>query len=182
MDPLFFSLKNIFALLQQMSVFLVIAYLFTKSPLFRTFSIGDLRPRQMWGLYVVFSAFSIMGTYFGLPIQDAIANTRAIGAVLAGFVGGPVLGGAVGLTAGIHRYTLGGFTAFSCGVSTTVEGIIGGLFHYYLIRTRRQYWLMSPLAALPPPFWPRWPRCSSSCSSPNHTPRQWNSCRSSPCQ
>jgi two-component system, LytTR family, sensor kinase len=152
MDPLFFSLKNIFALLQQMSVFLVIAYLFTKSPLFRTFSIGDLRPRQMWGLYVVFSAFSILGTYFGLPIQDAIANTRAIGAVLAGFVGGPVLGGAVGLTAGIHRYTLGGFTAFSCGVSTTVEGIIGGLFHYYLIRTRRQYWLMSPLAAFTATF------------------------------
>jgi two-component system LytT family sensor kinase len=147
MDPIAFSFSNIFALLQQMSVFLVIAYLFTKSPLFRTFSIGDLRPRQMLGLYSVFSAFSIMGTYFGLPIQDAIANTRAIGAVLAGFVGGPALGGAVGLTAGIHRYTLGGFTAFSCGVSTTVEGIIGGLFHFYMIRTRRQHWLMSPLAA-----------------------------------
>jgi two-component system, LytTR family, sensor kinase len=147
MDPIAFSFNNIFALLQQMSVFLVIAYLFTKSPLFRTFSIGDLRPQQMLGLYSVFSAFSIMGTYFGLPIQDAIANTRAIGAVLAGFVGGPALGGAVGLTAGIHRYTLGGFTAFSCGVSTTVEGIIGGLFHFYMIRTRRQHWLMSPLAA-----------------------------------
>ncbi|MGD8837323.1 MAG: sensor histidine kinase [Desulfobacteraceae bacterium] len=147
MDPLVFSLKNIFALLQQMAVFLVVAYLFTKSPVFRTFSIGRLRPGQMWGLYAVFSAFSIMGTYFGLPIQDAIANTRAIGAVLAGFVGGPVLGGAVGLTAGIHRYTLGGFTAFSCGVSTTMEGILGGLFHYYMIRTRRQHWLMSPLAA-----------------------------------
>jgi two-component system LytT family sensor kinase len=147
MDPIAFSFNNIFALIQQMSVFLVIAYLFTKSPLFRTFSIGDLRPIQMWGLYCVFSAFSILGTYFGLPIQGAIANTRAIGAVLAGFVGGPVLGGAVGLTAGIHRYTLGGFTAFSCGVSTTVEGIIGGLFHFYMIRTRRQHWLMSPLAA-----------------------------------
>ncbi|MGD9214950.1 MAG: LytS/YhcK type 5TM receptor domain-containing protein, partial [Desulfobacteraceae bacterium] len=127
MDSLAFSLKNIFALLQQMAVFLVIAYLFTKSPVFRTFSIGGLRPKQMLGLYVVFSAFSIMGTYFGLPIQDAIANTRAIGAVLAGFVGGPVLGGAVGLTAGIHRYALGGFTAFSCGISTTCEGLLGGV-------------------------------------------------------
>ncbi len=29
------------------------------------------------------------GNYFGLPIQDAIANTRAIGAVLAGIIGGP---------------------------------------------------------------------------------------------
>ena len=147
MDPLAFSLKNIFALLQQMSVFLVIAYLFTKSPAFRTISIGDLRLRQVLGIYVVFSTFSILGTYFGLPIQDAIANTRAIGAVLAGLIGGPALGGAVGLTAGIHRYTLGGFTAFSCGVSTTVEGLLGGLFHYYMLRSRRQHWLMSPLAA-----------------------------------
>ncbi len=33
--------------------------------------------------YVIFSVFCIMGTYFGLHIQDSIANTRAIGAVLA---------------------------------------------------------------------------------------------------
>jgi len=147
MDTLAFSLNNIFSLLQQMSVFLVIAYLFTKSPVFRTFTIGDLRPKQMLILYITFSTFSIMGTYFGLPIQDAIANTRAIGAVLAGIVGGPLLGGAVGVTAGIHRFTLGGFTAFSCGVSTTVEGLVGGLFHLYLVRTNRQSMLLSPIVA-----------------------------------
>ena len=147
MDTLTFSLHNIFSLLQQMSVFLVIAYLFTKSPVFKTFSVGDLRPKQMLILYVVFSTFSIMGTYFGLPIQDAIANTRAIGAVLAGIVGGPILGTAVGLTAGIHRATLGGFTAYSCGVSTTVEGLIGGLFHLWLVRRGRQSQLLSPVVA-----------------------------------
>ncbi|QJB58485.1 sensor histidine kinase [Pseudodesulfovibrio sp. zrk46] len=140
-------MNNVFSLLQQMSVFLVIAYLFTKSPVFKTFSIGDLRPKQMLILYVVFSTFSIMGTYFGLPIQDAIANTRAIGAVLAGIIGGPILGGVVGMTAGIHRFTLGGFTAFSCGVSTTVEGLIGGLFHLYLVRNNRQAQLLSPVVA-----------------------------------
>lgn len=147
MDTLTFSLNNIFSLLQQMSVFLVIAYLFTKSPVFRTFSIGDLRRKHVLILYVVFSVFSIMGTYFGLPIQDAIANTRAIGAVLAGIIGGPVLGTAVGFTAGIHRFSLGGFTAFSCGVSTTMEGLIGGLFHLYLVRNNRQSDLLSPAVA-----------------------------------
>jgi len=147
MDTLTFSLHNIFSLLQQMSVFLVIAYLFTKSPVFRSFQIGDLRPKQMFILYVVFSTFSIMGTYFGLPIQDAIANTRAIGAVLAGIIGGPVLGTAVGITAGLHRITLGGFTAVSCGVSTTLEGLIGGLFHLYLIRNHRQSLLLNPMVA-----------------------------------
>lgn len=48
--------------------------------------------------YVTFSIFCIMGTYFGLHIEDSIANTRAIGAVMGGLLGGPVVGGLVGLT------------------------------------------------------------------------------------
>lgn len=147
MDLLSFSLHNIFALLQQMSVFLVLAYLFTKSPFFGSFRIHTLHPRQMLLLYGVFSIFSILGTYFGLEVSGAIANTRAIGAVLAGIVGGPLLGGAVGLTAGLHRYSLGGFTALSCGVSTTVEGLIGGLVHVYLLRSYQQHRLLSPTVA-----------------------------------
>ncbi len=147
MDLLTFSLHNIFALLQQMSVFLVIAYLFTKSPFFRSFHIHTLHPQTLLLLYVIFSTFSILGTYFGLPINDAIANTRAIGAVLAGIIGGPLLGGAVGLTAGLHRFSLGGFTAVSCGVSTTVEGLIGGMVHIYLVRHYQQHRLLSPTIA-----------------------------------
>ncbi|MFN2350251.1 MAG: LytS/YhcK type 5TM receptor domain-containing protein, partial [Thioalkalivibrio sp.] len=114
---------------------------------FRSFHIHTLHPQTLLLLYVIFSAFSILGTYFGLPINDAIANTRAIGAVLAGIIGGPLLGGAVGLTAGLHRYSLGGFTAFSCGVSTTVEGLIGGLVHIYLVRQYQQHRLLSPTVA-----------------------------------
>ncbi|WP_275430703.1 LytS/YhcK type 5TM receptor domain-containing protein, partial [Citrobacter freundii] len=79
--------------------------------------------------YVTFSIFCIMGTYFGLHIEDSIANTRAIGAVMGGLLGGPVVGGLVGLTGGLHRYSLGGMTALSCMVSTIVEGLLGGLVH-----------------------------------------------------
>ncbi|TOM53815.1 LytS/YhcK type 5TM receptor domain-containing protein, partial [Vibrio parahaemolyticus] len=67
----------------------------------------------------------IIGTYFGLHINDSIANTRAIGAVLGGLLGGPAVGFAVGFTGGIHRYSLGGMSAFACMVSTIVEGLIG---------------------------------------------------------
>ncbi len=147
MDLLTFSLHNVFALLQQMSVYLVIAYLFTKSPFFRSFHLHTLHPRQFLVLYCVFSVFSILGTYFGLEVSGAIANTRAIGAVLAGIIGGPLLGGAVGLTAGLHRFLLGGFTALSCGVSTTIEGVIGGLVHIYLMRCYQQHRLLSPTVA-----------------------------------
>lgn len=142
----------VFTLLQQMSVFLVIAYLFSKSPAFRTLTGESLRPRQKLILYVIFSGFSIMGTYFGLPVQGAIANTRAIGAVLAGLIGGPLLGTAVGLTAGLHRFALGGFTAFACGVSTTIEGLVGGLVHLYLVRRGTSEQIFSPKIALATTF------------------------------
>lgn len=147
MDLLTFSVHNIFALIRQMSVFLVIAYLFTKSPFFNSFRTYTLHGRQLLLLYVIFTVFSIMGTYFGLPIKDAIANTRAIGAVLAGIIGGPLLGVGVGLTAGLHRFSLGGFTALSCGLSTTLEGLIGGLVHIYLVRSYQQQKLLHPAIA-----------------------------------
>lgn len=141
------KMQLVLALLQQMSLFLVIAYLFTKSPVFRSLAGESLRPRHKLILYFVFSTFSILGTYFGLPIQDAIANTRAIGAVLAGLIGGPILGLSVGLTSGLHRFSLGGFTAFSCGVSTTVEGLVGGLIHLYLVRRSQSERIYSPQTA-----------------------------------
>ena len=141
-------MRLIFSLLQQMSVFMVIAYLFTKSPAFQALTGESLRRRQKVILYFVFSGFSIMGTYFGMPISDAIANTRAIGAVLAGLIGGPVLGLSVGFTAGLHRFFLGGFTAFSCSVSTTVEGLIGGLFYLYLMRKNGVRDVFNPKIAL----------------------------------
>lgn len=141
-------MQLVFTLFQQMSVFLVIAYLFSKSPAFRPLTGEILQRRHKVILYFVFSIFSILGTYFGMPVGDAIANTRAIGAVLAGLIGGPVLGAAVGLTGGLHRYTLGGFTAFSCGVSTTAEGLIGGLFHLYLMRQGSARDVFNPRIAL----------------------------------
>jgi two-component system LytT family sensor kinase len=145
-------MKLIFALLQQMSVFLVIAYLFSTSPAFRPLTGETLRVKHKILLYFIFSAFSILGTYFGLPVQDAIANTRAIGAVLAGLIGGPLLGTTVGLTGGLHRYALGGFTAFSCGVSTTAEGLLGGLVHLWLLRRGQPEKVFSPKIAFAATF------------------------------
>ena len=137
----------VFELLQQTAVIIVIAYLFSKSRAMDYLSGGRLQRRQLLVLYVIFTLFSILGTYTGLPIQGAIANTRAIGAVLAGLIGGPVLGLSVGLTAGLHRFSLGGFTAFSCGVSTTVEGLIGGLVYLYLVRSKKLEQRFHPLVA-----------------------------------
>ena len=137
----------IISLLQQMSVYLVVAYLFSKTPLLRSLFAVNMRLPPKAVIYVVFSGFCILGTYFGLEVLDAIANTRAIGAVLGGMLGGPVVGFLVGLTGGIHRYLLGGFTDLACALSTTTEGLLGGLVCLYLTRKGRVDMLFNPWTA-----------------------------------
>ena len=136
------------SLMQQMCVYLVIAYLLSKTPLFAPLMQVTVRLPDKLVCYLVFSAFCIMGTYLGFQIEDAIANTRAIGAVLGGILGGPAVGVAVGLTGGLHRYHMGGFTASACAVSTTIEGLIGGCLHLYLLRRHRADRLLNPMIAL----------------------------------
>lgn len=134
----------ILSLLQQMCAYLVLAYMLSKTPIFLPLLNISSRISHKISTYVLFSLFCIMGTYFGLQINDAIANTRAIGAVMGGLFGGPIVGFAVGFTGGMHRYTLGGFTDVACAISTTAEGLIGGLLHTYLLRKGKGRLLFSP--------------------------------------
>ncbi len=134
-------------LMQQMCVYLVVAYLLSKTPLFAPLMQVTVRLPDKLVCYLVFSGFCIMGTYFGFQIEGAIANTRAIGAVLGGILGGPVVGLAIGLTGGIHRYQLGGFTDVACAISTTAEGLIGGILNFYLLRSHRADRLLQPTIA-----------------------------------
>ncbi|MDI6726685.1 MAG: sensor histidine kinase [Smithellaceae bacterium] len=140
-------MEILFRLTQAMSVFVVIAYLYCKSPLFKSLTTESIRTRDRLYLYLVFSSLSILGTFLGVPVQDAIANTRAIGPVLAGIIGGPFLGTAVGFTGGLHRYSLGGFTALSCGLATTLAGTLGGIVHLYLIKGNRSERTFEPKIA-----------------------------------
>lgn len=142
--PMNEQLNLILSLLQQMCFYLVIAYLLSKTPLFIPLMQVTIRLPHKLLCYGIFSVFCIMGTYYSLPIDDSYANTRAIGAVLGGLLGGPSVGFAVGLTGGMHRYSMGGVTAFACMVSTVAEGIIGGLVHRYLVKRGRMTDLLSP--------------------------------------
>lgn len=137
-------MELVISLLQQMCVYLVLAYMLSKTPIILPLLSISSRLSHRLICYVLFSGFCILGTYFGLHINDAIANTRAIGAVMGGLFGGPVVGFAVGFTGGIHRYSLGGFTDLACAISTTAEGVIGGLLHVYLIKQNKGALLFNP--------------------------------------
>ena len=78
----------VISLFQQLCVYLVIAWLLSKTPLFMPLTQVTLSWPHKILCYLIFSGFCVMGTYFGLRVEDSIANTRAIGAVLGGIVGG----------------------------------------------------------------------------------------------
>ena len=115
-----------------MALVALAAYIYNQSHLFKNLIKDELRLGDKIGMVLFFSALSIMGTYTGVNLEPyAIANTRPIGAFMAGYVGGPVIGIIVGLIAGTHRFLFGGYTAFACGLSTVVEGIMGALARKY---------------------------------------------------
>ncbi|MCB7317953.1 LytS/YhcK type 5TM receptor domain-containing protein [Lacrimispora sp. 210928-DFI.3.58] len=89
-------------------------------------------------LAVIFGLMSILSTYTGTSVAGAIVNTRVIGVLAAGLLGGPAVGIGAALIAGAHRYLfdIGGFTAVSCAVSTFAEGMLGALFSHYFRRGR----------------------------------------------
>src|SRR5574341_242879 len=120
--------------LEAMAIFVALFYVLARAPAFRPPE--GMRPVRTWLLrWGFFTGISILGSYLGVTLPGGvIANTRAVGAIVAGFMGGPWLGLAVGATAGIHRISLGGYTALAGALSTTLEGLAAGYVHLWLAR------------------------------------------------
>jgi len=111
----------------RMCVISTSAFLFSRIPVFKRVLGQMASGRDKVIITLGFGLFTLLGTYFGIEVQGAIANSRAVGAVVAGLLGGPWVGLGAGAIAGLHRWWLGGFTGFACGLSTTLEGLLGGL-------------------------------------------------------
>ncbi|MGK5507178.1 LytS/YhcK type 5TM receptor domain-containing protein [Brevibacillus formosus] len=119
-------------LTERTAVLIVAALLFTRVRAFRSILNQQATWREKALMVVIFSSISILGTYNGIWYQDAIANSRVIGTVVAGLLAGPWVGLMTGLIAGIHRYSLGGFTDLACAISTISEGLFAGLIYQFL--------------------------------------------------
>lgn len=132
-------------MLERLGIIVTIAFILTRFRFFRGLIYHDsLNWRQQYFAIVFFGFFGIIGTYSGMSFStdnlqfnpwaadlssdEAIANSRVIGIVIAGMLGGYKVGIGAGLIAGLHRFTLGGFTALACGLAAIVAGIIAGRF------------------------------------------------------
>ncbi|EJO5347667.1 histidine kinase [Clostridium botulinum] len=115
-------------LLESMSLIGIAAYLYSQTKVFNRFLNNKSDYKYKLIIITFFSVLAILGTYTGVNIEPyALANVRPIGAIVAGYIGGPLVGIMVGIIAGTHRYFLGGFTAVACAISTIVEGLVGGM-------------------------------------------------------
>ncbi|WP_446897746.1 LytS/YhcK type 5TM receptor domain-containing protein [Clostridium sp. LBM24168] len=133
-------------LLESMSLIALAAYMYNQTRIFKNLVIrGELEITDKFLLIVFFSVLGIIGNYTGINVQthvisnikhniglnDAIANVRPIAAIVSGYIGGPMVGISVGIVSGLHRYFLGGFTAFACAIATISEGMVGAAVRKY---------------------------------------------------
>ncbi len=139
-------LELLITMLERLGIIVTIAFILTRFKFFRDMFYQDqLNRQQQVTAILFFGFFGIIGTYTGLSLSteslqfdrwtsnlttdEAIANSRVIGVVLGGLLGGYKVGIGAGLIAGLHRFTLGGFTAISCGLATIIAGLLSSLFH-----------------------------------------------------
>lgn len=89
----------------------------------------------------VFSLVIILSTYTSITINGCNFNTRVIGALASGLLGGPVVGMYASLIGAIHAYIyqLGSAFAMSSAFSTAIFGLLGGGFYPYFQRGKWKY-------------------------------------------
>ncbi|MFJ8256182.1 LytS/YhcK type 5TM receptor domain-containing protein [Peribacillus asahii] len=148
-------------MLEKVGIIVIVAFLLSQMKSFRHIVHGERNVTERIWLIVLFGTFGVISNYTGIEIHldtihrvdwiteinpdNAIANTRVMGVVIGGLIGGPIVGIGAGVLAGVHRLTLGGFTAVACAISTLLAGVAAG---YYGKKRRKGRKKITPLYAV----------------------------------
>ncbi len=134
-------------LVSQSGMIAFFSFIFSRVKIFRTiFYKSKTSLKEKAVLILFFSGIGILGTYTGIPVKGALANTRVVGVFVGGLLGGPIVGICSGVIAGFHRWAIdiGGFTAFSCMISTIIEGVLASIL-YKMFQESKNKWLFASL-------------------------------------
>ena len=108
----------------------VIAYITTRLPAIRrALTYSQYRMMDKMTLAIVFGAFSALGNYIGIPVLGALANTRIVGPIAGGLMGGPIVGVGAGILGAIPRYFIGGYTVTASVTANILAGVISGMVY-----------------------------------------------------
>lgn len=123
----FFQWQLILDIARNVGLIGVGAYVSTRLPAIRrALAYSHYRLHDKIILAMVFGAFSAMGNYIGIPVVGALANTRIVGPIAGGLLGGPLVGVGAGILGAIPRYLIGGYTVAASVLANILAGLISG--------------------------------------------------------
>lgn len=124
-------------LFERLGLFAILFIFLIRFRAFKRLLTGDASGRDKLLLALVFGLAGVVATYSGFAFHGAIANLRGVAVALAGILGGPLVGLAAGLVAGVHRYLMdvNGLTSLSCGLATILQGVLAAWLYPRLRRT-----------------------------------------------
>ncbi|MGM9985684.1 MAG: LytS/YhcK type 5TM receptor domain-containing protein [Bacillaceae bacterium] len=135
-------------LLERVGFIIILAYIVMQFRFMRTSMDYNRTFKNQLLFILIFGCFAIIGTNTGVKVgsitewqvplissveeNQAIANARTMGIVLAGLLGGVVPALWVGLIAAIHRLMIGGFLAPPIFFAIIIQSIVAGLLKKWI--------------------------------------------------
>lgn len=134
----------LFQMIERLSIASTLAFVLSQTTIFRriNFNYSYVSVLDKVKLSIIFGVIGIVGTYAGIPVDDALANSRVVGVMAAGLLGGPTIGAAAGLIAGGHRYLFGGFSALACALANVLEGLLAGWIKQRYPHSAMSWWVV----------------------------------------
>lgn len=131
-------------MLERVGLIIVLAYLLLSIPYFKKMLMKRGRWKSKLQLIIIFSVFAFISNFTGVEISrdlevvnqlftsldttSSLANTRVLTIGVSGLIGGTPVGLVVGLVSGIIRYLQGGSDPHIYFISSTLIGLLSGLF------------------------------------------------------
>ncbi len=119
-------------LVNHLGYVIVIAFFISRLKTFRQIVLKTkINRKELFVLSFLFGGLGIIGTYIGIDVRGAIANTRNIGVIVGGVLCGSPVGAIAGLIAGVHRIVIdiNGVTAVPCAIATIIGGYTSGVVY-----------------------------------------------------
>lgn len=147
-------------LFERLGLLLVIAFVLTRIPGFRSLLYREFS-FKMAGIHAcVFGLFGIAGTLTGVVIgsdftvvqefvwnvkdNQMVVSSSLVAIVMAGLLGGPLVGLGAGIIAGTHLFFLGGIGFFANSLVNPLTGLLAGFTARFFSQER----VISPIKAL----------------------------------
>lgn len=148
-------------LFERLGLLLIIAFVMTRTPGFRSLLYRNYRVKMSLVHAGVFGLFGIASTATGIviyengvfshhlvifPVEDGhlIVSMSLVAIVIAGLLGGPILGLGAGVITGIHLLFLGGVGSVANALVNPITGLLAGMTARFFSNER----VISPLKAL----------------------------------